>query len=241
MSKNKNIIILGSEGALGSALIAELQRKNFSTIIAVDKNKKTQHKNVNYFCADFSDAAQVEILSKFLQKNLTGENPSGNLVISTVGKFGDDYESEKFTAENLLDSLQINLLSIAKISLDLSKKCVASGKKMRLVIIGSTAGSVGSRDIGYGISKSGLNGLVVSLSKVFAQKNVTVIGVNPGIFSSKMSQGVVQERQKAVINQTHLKRAGTVAEIVSTTLYAALDAPDFLTGSLINVNGGQCS
>jgi NAD(P)-dependent dehydrogenase (short-subunit alcohol dehydrogenase family) len=237
MTKNKNIIILGSEGALGCALIAELQRKKFSAIIAVDKNKKTQHKKVNYFCADFSDAKQVEILSEFLQKNLTGEN----LVISTVGKFGDDYESEKFTAKNLLDSLQINLLSIAKISLDLSKKCVASKKKMRLVIIGSTAGAVGSRDIGYGISKSGLNGLVISLSKVFAQKNVTVIGVNPGIFISKMSQGVAQERQKAVINQTHLKRAGTVAEIVSTTLYAALDAPDFLTGSLINVNGGQCS
>lgn len=237
MLKNKNIIILGSEGALGSALIAELQRKNFSTIIAVDKNKKTQQKNMNYFCADFSDAKQVEALSKFLQKNLTGEN----LVISTVGKFGDDYESEKFTAENLLDSLQINLLSIAKISLDLSKKCVASGKKMRLVIIGSTAGSVGSRDIGYGISKAGLNGLVISLSKVFAQKNVTVIGVNPGIFSSKMSQGVAKKRQEAVINQTHLKRAGTIAEIVNSTLYAALDAPDFLTGSLIDVNGGQRS
>ncbi len=237
MTKNKNILILGSEGALGSAIVIELQKRGFSTIIAVDKNKKTQHKNVNYFCADFSNSKEVEALSDFLKNNLSTEN----LLISTVGKFGDDYASEEFTAENLLNSVQINLLAVAKICLDLSKECAADRKEMRLVIIGSTAGSVGSRDIGYGISKAGLNGLVISLSKVFAEKNITTIGINPGIFTSQMSQGVPPERQKSVIAQTHVKRAGTISEIVNTTLYAALDAPDFLTGSIVNINGGQYS
>ena len=112
---------------------------------------------------------------------------------------------------------------------------------MRIVIVGSTAGFVGSRDIGYGISKSGLNGLVLSMSKCFAKKNITVIGVNPGIFESAMSTSVSKQRQQSVISNTHLKRAGTISEISNTVLYAALTAPDFLTGSLININGGQYS
>ena len=228
---------MGSEGALGSAIISELLSRGFSKIIAVDKNQKSQFQNVDYLRADLSKIAEVENLSKILQTKLTGEN----LVISTVGKFGDDYEMAEFNAETMLQSVQINLLSISKICLDLSKKSTADKRKTRFVLVGSTAGAVGSRDIGYGISKAGLNGLVISLSKVFAQKNITIIGVNPGIFSSPMSQQVAKERQQAVVNQTHIKRAGDVAEIVNTALYAALDAPDFLTGSLININGGQYS
>lgn len=237
MTKNKNLIILGSEGALGSAIISELLSRGFSKIIAVDKNQKSQFQNIDYFCADFSKKSDIENLSQILQKKLTGEN----LVISTVGKFGDDYGAEEFNAETMLQSVQINLLSISKICLDLSKKSASDKSKTRFVLVGSTAGDVGSRDIGYGISKAGLNGLIISLSKVFVQKNITAIGVNPGIFSSPMSQHVAKERQQAVVNQTHIKRAGDVAEIVNTVLYAALDAPDYLTGSLININGGQYS
>jgi 3-oxoacyl-[acyl-carrier protein] reductase len=232
---NKNVIILGSEGALGSVMITKLRQQKALTLIAADKNEKSRHHNISYFQADFLDVKQVEILADALADNLSSEN----ILISAIGKFGADYTSKKFTARNLSDSVQINLLAIAQICLDISRKCVAKRKKMRFVIIGSTAGAVGSRDIGYGISKAGLNGLVVSLSKVFAAENITAIGVNPGIFTSQMSQAVSAERQKSVIAQTHLKRPGNIAEIAHTALYAALEAPDFLTGSLININGGQ--
>lgn len=236
MKKSKKIIILGSEGALGNELVNQLQKQNF-TIIAVDQNEKSGLKNVDYFRTDFADEKQVAELSKFLMKNLDDEN----VIISTIGKFGDDYGDGKADFESLTKSLQINLLGIAKISLELSNHAASCGKKIRFVLTGSAAGSVGSRDFGYGIAKAGLNGLILSLSKSFAQKNITAIGVNPGIFSSKMSENVAAERQKFAINQTHLKRAGAVSEIANVILYSALEAPDFMTGSLINVNGGQYS
>ena len=238
-SKNKTVIVLGSEGALGSELIQNLLQKNTFDIVAVDLHKKTQfsNKKIKYHQPDFSKPEQI----KSLLKNLSLEISDENILISTIGKFGSDHENENVDFNSILETIQINLLGVVQTCLEIGNQCVKQNKKLRIVIVGSTAGFVGSRDIGYGISKSGLNGLVLSMSKCFAKKNVTVIGVNPGIFESAMSTSVSKERQQSVISNTHLKRTGTISEISNTVLYAALTAPDFLTGSLININGGQYS
>ena len=238
-NKNKTVIVLGSEGALGSELIQELLSKNTFDIVAVDQNKKTQfsNKKIKYHQADFSKPEQI----KSLLKNLSSELSGDNILISTIGKFGNDHEKEEMNYNSVLETIQINLLGVAQTCLEIGNQCARQNKKLRIVIVGSTAGFVGSRDIGYGISKSGLNGLVLSMSKCFAKKNITVIGVNPGIFESDMSTSVPKQRQQSVISNTHLKRAGTISEISNTVLYAALTAPDFLTGSLININAGQYS
>ena len=238
-NKNKTVIVLGSEGALGSELIQNLLQKNIFDIVAVDFHKKTQftNKKIKYHQANFSKPEQI----KSLLKNLSSELSGDNILISTIGKFGSDHENVNVDFNSILETIQINLLGVAQICLEIGNQCVRQNKKLRIVVVGSTAGFVGSRDIGYGISKSGLNGLVLSMSKCFAKNNITIIGVNPGIFESEMSASVSKQRQQSVISNTHVKRAGTISEISNTVLYAALTAPDFLTGSLININGGQYS
>ena len=237
MIKSQNIIVLGSEGSLGTEIIRQLRVKNFSNIIAVDKDSESKFSDISYLCADFSNPDQVHNLTEKLSSMLTVDN----ILISTIGKFGDDHSNGIMDYNSILLTIQINLLSLTKLCLSISNNCIKNHYKMRFVIVGSAAGNVGSHDLGYGISKSGLNGLIISLSKCFARQNIITIGVNPGIFTSTMSTSVAMERQKSVINQTHIKRSGFLSEITNTVLYSALEAPDFLTGSLINVNGGQYS
>ena len=237
VKKNKTAIVLGSEGSLGSEILKGLLKNTAFNIFSVDQQQKTKLKEVNYHRADFSRPEEVKSLLKNLYSHLSEEN----VLISAIGKFGSDHENDTMNFNSILETIQINLLGVAQTCLEIGNKCFRQNKKLRIVIVGSTAGFVGSRDIGYGISKSGLNGLVLSMSKCFAKKNITVIGVNPGIFESAMSTSVSKQRQQSVISNTHLKRAGTISEISNTVLYTALTAPDFLTGSLININGGQYS
>ena len=238
-SKNKTVIVLGSEGALGSEVVQSILKKGTFDIVGVDLHKGTQFnsKKINYHRADFSDPEQIKMLVKRLSTEIADEN----VLISAVGKFGSNHEEEVMNFNSIRETIQVNLLGVAQVCLEISNQCARQDKKLRIVIVGSAAGLVGSRDIGYGIAKSGLNGLVLSLSKCFAKRNITVIGVNPGIFESSMSSSVSKKRQQSVISNTHLKRAGTISEISNSVLYAALSAPDFLTGSLININGGQYS
>ena len=92
-NKNKTVIVLGSEGALGSELIQNLLQKNIFDIVAVDFHKKTQftNKKIKYHQADFSKPEQI----KSLLKNLSSELSGDNILISTIGKFGSDHEKEE--------------------------------------------------------------------------------------------------------------------------------------------------
>ena len=234
-NKNRTAIILGSEGALGSEIINKLLPMYDFHVVAIDRHAKTNFKKVSYHCADFSRPEQL----KTLLNKLTSDLSADNILISAIGKFGSNHEEEDLNFDAIAETIGVNLLGVTQVCMGVSDQCLKQNKKLRMVLVGSAAGAVGSRDIGYGIAKSGLNGLVLSMSKCFAKRSITAIGVNPGIFESEMSSSVSKMRQKAAIGSTHLNRAGTVSEIVNTVLYAALNAPDFLTGSVININGGQ--
>lgn len=225
MNNKKTVILLGSEGDLGSCIVDNLQKKSIP-FIAVDKYEIGTKKSSKYFCADFSKPEEVVNLSTNLFANFSQDN----IIISTIGRFDDC---------DFVESLQTNLISIANLSLSLIEKSIVENKKIRFVLTGSAAGTVGSSNIGYGVSKAGLNGLVVSLSKKFARQGIITIGVNPGIFTSKMSQSVSQERQNFAISQTHIKCSGLPNEVADLIIYAAFEAPDFMTGTLINISGGQ--
>ena len=239
MSSSKQLIVLGSEGALGSGVIEKATDKGLWPVVAVDHHETPKNgvPGVTYRSADFENPNTIrQLTAKLLERPV-----SQTVLVSTIGSFGHNYAEQDLGFEDIARTIQINLLGITQLVFEMGSACVKSGNQLRVVIVGSTAGYVGSRDIGYGIAKAGLNGLVLSVSKCFASKNVTAIGVNPGIFESPMSTSVSKERQKSVVEQTHLKRPGTISEIVNTVTYAAFDAPDFMTGSLLSVNGGQYS
>ena len=54
-----------------------------------------------------------------------------------------------------------------------------------------------------------------------------------------MSSSVSEERQNQAVTATHIKRKGEIAEIVNLIVYSALEAPPYLTGPIVPVNGGQ--
>lgn len=230
-----SLIVLGCEGALGGAVLS-LAPKGMD-VIGVDRRLRSSRLSPQqYYRCDFGDRRQID--------KLLGTVPMKNLdqliLISCIGKFGE----ETFQADNVFksdlfyESLQVNLLGIAHFVAEILGRSARIPKR-RIVIVGSTAAHVGSRDLGYAIAKAGLNGLVVSLSKVLARRATTVIGVNPGVFGSPMSASVSKARRAKAVQGTHIQRGGTVDEIGNLVRYAAFEAPDYLTGAILKINGGQ--
>ena len=229
------LIVLGCEGALGSAIVSHAPAGLY--VIGVDRHPRSSTLSPGqYYRCDFADRRQLQELLNILPIEQFDEL----IVISCVGKFGaDTFQADKvFDPDSLYDSLQVNLLSVAHFVAAVVNRSEHIPKR-RVVVVGSTAAHVGSRDLGYAIAKAGLNGLVVSLSKVLASRATTVIGVNPGVFESPMSAGVSQARTAKAVQSTHIQRGGTVGEIGNLVCYAAFEAPEYLTGAILNINGGQ--
>ncbi|MEG4344444.1 SDR family oxidoreductase [Microcoleus sp. A003_D6] len=230
------LIILGVEGVLGSGIACQNRMSNID-IMGIDLPEVNRLDQIKYYIS-------CDVRDKHKIKSTVDQIPIHEydkiILISCIGKFGEQTFNSPFLEEDsLYESVQVNLLGISHFIISLVKKCLNQNLSTRIIVVGSAAANVGSRDVGYGISKAGLNGLVLSLSKSLASQNYVIIGVNPGIFESEMAEKVSLDRQLQAVESTHIKRKGSVNEIINFVTYLALDAPDYLTGSILNINGGQ--
>jgi 3-oxoacyl-[acyl-carrier protein] reductase len=136
-------------------------------------------------------------------------------------------------------SLQTNLIGVTQLVCVFIQGVLDNGKRARIVVVTSAAAQVGSRDLGYGIAKAGLRGLVRSVSKSYGTRGITALGVEPGLFPSRMSATQDRRRYDQAAASSHLGRITSLSEVVSCVKFAMVDAPDALTGTFVSPNGGQ--
>jgi 3-oxoacyl-[acyl-carrier protein] reductase len=110
----------------------------------------------------------------------------------------------------------------------------------KIVNVSSIAGKMG--DItsapGYGPSKAGMDALTKTLARQLAPYGINVNGVAPHAIETEMSAEWPPERRKAIIDAIPLKRLGKPEDVAETVLFLASDAAAFITGEIIDVNGG---
>ena len=109
----------------------------------------------------------------------------------------------------------------------------------RIVNISSVVGQKGNPgQANYVASKAGIIGLTKSLAIEVGSRNITVNAVAPGFISTDMTHELSDELKQKMIDQTPLKRMGTAEEIASAVKFLVSDEAAFITGHVLDVNGG---
>jgi NAD(P)-dependent dehydrogenase (short-subunit alcohol dehydrogenase family) len=110
----------------------------------------------------------------------------------------------------------------------------------RVINISSIVGRVGNfGQANYAAAKAGLIGLTKTLAREYASKGVTVNAVAPGFIKTRMLDGVPDKALQAVLDSTPVGRLGDPMEIAASVLYLASPAAGFVTGHVLDVNGGM--
>ena len=137
-------------------------------------------------------------------------------------------------------TLAANLLGPAHLS-HLAARSMAAAGGGRIVNISSRGAFRGEPDApAYGASKAGLNALSQSLAKALAPHQVTVLCIAPGWVETDMAaEHLGGEKGKELLAQHPLGRVATAEEIARTAVFCALDAPETMTGALLDVNGAS--
>ena len=110
----------------------------------------------------------------------------------------------------------------------------------KIINVSSIAGKMG--DItsapGYGPSKAGIDALTKTLARQLAQYGINVNGVAPHAIETEMSAQWSEERRKEIIASIPLGRLGKPEDVANAVLFLASDEASFITGEILDVNGG---
>jgi NAD(P)-dependent dehydrogenase (short-subunit alcohol dehydrogenase family) len=110
----------------------------------------------------------------------------------------------------------------------------------RVINISSIVGRVGNfGQANYAAAKAGLIGLTKTLAREYARKGVTVNAIAPGFINTRMMEGIPEQALESVLSMTPVGRLGDPSEIGAGVLYLASPAAGFITGHVLDINGGM--
>ncbi len=110
----------------------------------------------------------------------------------------------------------------------------------KIVNIASVTGQMGNAgQSNYAASKAGLMGFTKSVAREYANRNIQVNAVAPGFIDTAMSQAIPEKGREFLIKQIPMERLGTPEDVAEAVLFLASSAADYITGQVLNVNGGM--
>jgi 3-oxoacyl-[acyl-carrier protein] reductase len=240
---NKVAMITGAARGIGRA-IALLFAREGANIVALDldaaglenlKNEiETLGRQVFVACIDISDFAAVESAVNTAMTRLGRiDILVNNAAIIRRGSFLDH------TKEDWDLVLKVNLGGTFNCIKTVVPQMVKQGGG-KIVNVTSVAGKVGdiTAAASYGTSKGAINTFTKSLARDLASHNIHVNAVAPHAIETDMSKEWSEEKRRAVIAAIPLGRMGKPEEVAEAVAFLASDAANFITGEILDVNGG---
>ena len=238
-----NALVTGASGGIGAALCKALAARGVAVNLHYQKGRAAAEATLRELDGqghalvqgDLSDPAAVERL----WQEVSARGPV-HVLINNAGVFPPHppltTEFADWTAA-WQRTLGINLLGPAHLS-HLAARAMAEQGGGRIVNISSRGAFRGEPNApAYAASKAGLNALSQSLAKALAPRRVQVFAVAPGWVATARVAGSIND--PAVLADQPLGRVATPDEVAQVAVFCALDAPESLTGAILDVNGAS--
>lgn len=170
-----------------------------------------------------------------------------NLIISEKNRIDILINNAGITRDNLLlrmteaewDAVINTNLKGAFICTKIVSRQMMSQRYGRIVNIGSVVGLMGNAgQSNYSASKAGLVGFTKSIARELASRNILVNLVAPGYVRTAMTEKLTEEQKKAFIENIPLKRVAEPEDIANAVAFLCSGESSYITGNILNVNGG---
>jgi NAD(P)-dependent dehydrogenase (short-subunit alcohol dehydrogenase family) len=160
-----------------------------------------------------------------------------DILVNNAG-INRDSSFKKLTKEAWDEVINTNLTSVFLVTKQFIDDMAARGWG-RVINVTSMVGEIGNfGQANYAAAKAGMIGLTKTLAREYARKGVTVNAVAPGFTKTRMTEGMPPKALEAVHSATPMGRMGEPVEVASGVVYLATPSAGFITGIVLDINGG---
>ena len=236
-------VVTGASQGIGEAIALDLAQ-NGAEIVLVDIQKEKLDNvarkitdaggKASSYEADVSNTGHVEDLVDALILN----HGAVHHLINNAGITRDNLLM-RMKEEEWDSVMAVNLKGVFNFSKALIRHMIRN-RYGRIVNISSVVGLIGNPgQANYSASKAGVLGFTKSLAREVASRGITVNAVAPGFIQTAMTESLPEAVQKQFLGVIPIGRFGTPQEVAQAVRFLVSDQASYITGQVININGGM--
>ena len=238
----KAVLVTGSSRGIGAEMIKAFGKRGAKCVVNYFTDPQGQNKadaesvgkelkDPLLIECDVTKPDQAEAMMKQIQDRLGGldvlVNNSGIIRDRTI---------KKMTLEEFESIIRVNLTGTFNVTQKAMPVLRNGGRVINMSSVSGEMGLFGQAN--YSSSKAAIIALTKVSARELARQNITVNAIAPGFIDVGMSKGMPDEVTENFKKQIPLGRLGDVQEIVNAALFLASPMASYITGHVLNVNGG---
>ncbi len=237
--ENKVAIITGGAGGIGLAAVKRFLEEGAKVAI-VDYDKQQGEKieaelggNVAFFAVDVSKLADV----KEMVEQIVDRFGKIDILINNAG-ITRDATLVKMSEEDFEKVIQINLNGVYYCTQAVAPHMIAQGSG-KIISTSSVSGVYGNfGQTNYAATKAAIIGMTKTWAKELGRKGINVNAVAPGFTATPMVEKMPEKVLQQMEGITSLQRLGKPEDIANAYLFLASDEASYITGHVLQVDGG---
>ncbi len=239
---NKRILLTGATGDIGTKIAYLLAKegydlslvgyKSFDTLSAMKNTLETEyHISVDIYKCDLADKSEIKRMTDDCLKKGDLYGIINNAAISYIGLLTDMSDE---TVDEVIDTNLNSAIILTKNLLPL----LIHNHEGRIINTSSIWGNVGaSTEVVYSATKGGINAFTKALAKELAPSNIPVNAIAFGMIDTKMNAHLSEDEIMEIRSEIPMDRIASAEEAAQMVL-SVLNAPSYMTGQIITMDGG---
>ena len=242
--ERKVALITGGSRGIGKKVAEEFAKHGYDLVI----NYVSDNTNLEELENDFKSLGAKAL---FVKTDVTNFEDCSNMVNKAIEEYGridvlvnnagitKDSLLIRMKEEDFDKVININLKGTFNVTKNVVPFMIKQ-KEGKIINISSVVGVVGNAgQANYSASKAGIIGFTKTLAKELASRNIRVNAVAPGFIQTDMTSVLKDSVKENINNQIPLKRMGTAREVANLIYFLGSEESSYITGQVINVDGGM--